>query len=196
MNTDYRLLALSACVQTLAAVDMVARGKSVGRLDHLYEAVFTRNAEHLAEVFPDPSLYRSGVEAAIKALSGDVSSAQLIRYLLSVIDLSGRLKGSQATLNRLGDALDHLERKEDIPQLQFRLADLYQDTLSTLGKRIQVTGDPDALQQARTAAQIRSLLLCAVRFAWLWDQLGGRRWHLILRRRSLLLALEKMNQTL
>ena len=66
-------------------------------------------------------------------------------------------------------------------------------SISTLGKRIQVTGNPELLQQSRVADEIRSLLLGGVRFAWLWHQLGGRRWHLILRRRALLTALKALH---
>ncbi|MDA1076170.1 MAG: DUF489 family protein, partial [Proteobacteria bacterium] len=103
---------------------------------------------------------------------------------------------SPRTVAQLGMSLDRVAADRPVTQIEFRLAYIYQDTLSKLGKRIQVVGDPTALQQARTAANIRSLLLAAVRFAWLWDQLGGRRWQLILRRRSLLLALQHFRQTL
>jgi high frequency lysogenization protein len=69
---------------------------------------------------------------------------------------------------------------------------VYQETISHLGKRIQVTGDPGLLRQDSVANGIRAQLLAGVRFAWLWQQLGGRRWHLILRRRSLLVALQSL----
>jgi len=52
------------------------------------------------------------------------------------------------------------------------------------------------LQQPAVAQEIRSLLLAGVRFAWLWLQLGGRRWQLILQRRPVLSALDSLNNTL
>lgn len=66
--------------------------------------------------------------------------------------------------------------------------------ISRLGKRIQVAGDPDLLKRESVADTIRAELLAGVRFAWLWHQLGGRRWHLVLRRRQLLVALETLER--
>ena len=70
------------------------------------------------------------------------------------------------------------------------LAEVYQQTLSTLGKRIQVVGEPRILQQQMTADIIRAMLLVSVRFAWLWHQLHGRRWHLVVRRKTLIEAMK------
>ena len=33
--------------------------------------------------------------------------------------------------------------------------------------------------------EIRALLLAGIRYAWLWRQKGGRRWHLLLRRTTI-----------
>jgi high frequency lysogenization protein len=48
-----------------------------------------------------------------------------------------------------------------------------------------VQGDPALLQRSETGARIRAFLLAGIRAARLWQQVGGRRWHLVLRRRSL-----------
>jgi len=89
-------------------------------------------------------------------------------------------------------ALYRTSAEEDCAEL----ARLYQETISTLGKRIQVSGDPQRLQQEETAEQIRALLLAGVRFAWLWQQRGGRRWHLLLRRGRLLENLQALEHIL
>ncbi|MEX1057503.1 MAG: DUF489 family protein, partial [Natronospirillum sp.] len=68
------------------------------------------------------------------------------------------------------------------------LARNYQETLSQLNFRIQVSGNPNYLNQQRHADQIRMLLLFGVRSALLWRQLGGRRWQMLLSRRRLLKA--------
>jgi high frequency lysogenization protein len=51
---------------------------------------------------------------------------------------------------------------------------------------------PQVLQMEHVADRIRALLLAGVRLAWLWQQLGGRRWHLILRRRTVLVGLRAL----
>jgi high frequency lysogenization protein len=62
---------------------------------------------------------------------------------------------------------------------------LYQDTLSTLSFRVQVTGNVQHLKTPANADKIRALLLAGVRSAMLWKQLGGKRWQLILQRRQI-----------
>ncbi len=76
---------------------------------------------------------------------------------------------------------------------------MYADTISTFRMRIQVTGDPNVLQQEENAAKVRALLLAGIRSAVLWRQSGGRRWQLIFTRRKIIdnakqLA-EKANQS-
>ena len=50
--------------------------------------------------------------------------------------------------------------------------------------RIVVEGNPQFLRQDAQVAQIRALLLAAIRAAVLWRQLGGSHWRLLFRRRQ------------
>jgi high frequency lysogenization protein len=65
-------------------------------------------------------------------------------------------------------------------------ADLYQQWLSSLQPRIIVRGVPQHLQNASNLCKIRTLLLAGVRGTMLWQQLGGRRWHLFFKRKAIL----------
>lgn len=193
--TDYSSLALAAVVQAAELVHACARGQAVSEADSrvLLDAITTQQAGSLHDVFPDPSRLRPGVTAAIRALSGEPESPEPVRYTLELIDLARRLKSNGRVLAHLRARLDALGEQ---PQDCAELARLYQETISTLGKRIQVSGDPQRLQQEETAEQIRALLLAGVRFAWLWQQRGGRRWHLLLRRGRLLENLQALEHIL
>src|SRR5690606_9679820 len=70
-------------------------------------------------------------------------------------------------------------------------AAIYQDTISTFRMRIQVHGDMRFLQQDMVASKVRALLLCGIRSARLWRQLGGSRWHLLWKRGAMLNLLEQ-----
>ena len=48
----------------------------------------------------------------------------------------------------------------------------------------------------RNADIIRALLLSGIRAAFLWRQLGGRRWSLLLRRKKLLQAAQSLSRGL
>ena len=73
-----------------------------------------------------------------------------------------------------------------------RLAGIYLDTLGTFRFRIRVQGEPARLQDEDNAARIRALFLAGVRAAFLWHQLGGRRWRLLFQRKQQLEILESI----
>jgi high frequency lysogenization protein len=168
---------------TLAAllVDRTANGKPVDdRTRHaLLRSVTTHRATRMEEIVPDTAFLREGARSAMDSLSGRTRSPDVVRYALQLIELAHLLKQVPQIVEKLGRLLDALD-----PELasDAELAKVYRETISTLGKRIQVSGNPEILQQEATADQIRALLLAGVRMAWLWEQSGGRRWHLLLRR--------------
>lgn len=193
-SLDYQALALAGVVQAAALVHRVAHGQAVAddAQTALLGTVPTRQADDLDQVFPDPGAYGTGVSIALEALGGKSRTPEVLRYSLQLIELARLLKGVPQIVEKLGRLLDEVNPADpDISEL----SRVYQQTISTLGKRIQVTGNPQVLQQEEVADRIRALLLAGVRLAWLWQQLGGRRWHLILRRRALLVGLRTLKNT-
>jgi high frequency lysogenization protein len=67
-----------------------------------------------------------------------------------------------------------------------RFADLYLRTLSTLTRRVMVSGSQVHLNNPENANRIRALLLAGIRATILWRQSGGSRLRLLLRRNVLL----------
>ncbi|MGK0404322.1 DUF489 family protein, partial [Alcanivorax borkumensis] len=53
--------------------------------------------------------------------------------------------------------------------------------------------EPAHLQDDNKAARIRALFLAGVRAAFLWHQLGGRRWHLLFQRKRLISVIESID---
>lgn len=190
-STDYASLALAGVVQAALLVHRTASGEPVDADAQaaLLSSIPTHQADSLDEVFPEPQAYRLGARVAVEALSGQAAAPEVLRYALQLIDLAKMLRGIPQVVEKLGRLLDGIDR-HDIQVKQ--LASIYQQTISTLGKRIQVTGNPQILQREESADRIRALLLAGVRMAWLWQQMGGRRWHLVLRRRPLLVALQPL----
>jgi len=196
MNTtthapDYAALALAGVVQAAALVHRTATGEGVDDQlrKSLLRAIPTHNAADLGAIFPEPADYRYGAGIAIEALAGRTAAPEVMRYTLQLIELANLLKGVPQVTEKLGTMLDRVDAAD--PD-EAELARVYQQTISTLGKRIQVTGDAQVLQREQTAERIRSLLLAGIRMAWLWQQLGGRRWHLVFRRRPLVVALQTL----
>ena len=192
--TDYRSLSLAGVVLAAGLVDATAHGRhrDPTAVTAVKNAITSQHAGSLREVFPTIGDFRSGVRSTVEALKGKPESPEVLRYALQLIELAGLLKQSEDVIGKLGRELDQLP--QDPTDLE--LARVYQASISTLGKRIQVTGNPELLKQDETANDIRALLLGGVRFAWLWQQLGGRRWHLVLKRKQVLRAMEALNTIL
>lgn len=193
-DADPRALALAGVVQAAALVHRTANGQAVPAAEQqaLLVSVPTHRAASYADVFPDAGAFAMGAGIATEALSGRSRTPEVLRYALQLIELARLLGGVPQVVEKLGRLLDGVDPAQPDPG---QLGSIYQQTISTLGKRIQVTGDPQVLRQDEVADRIRALLLAGVRLAWLWQQLGGRRWHLILRRKPLLVALRALAES-
>ncbi len=64
------------------------------------------------------------------------------------------------------------------------LAGLYVNTVSFLTPRIIVRGEAHRLQNTRVVHRVRTALFAGIRSAWLWHQLGGRKWQVMMHRRD------------
>ncbi|MDH3670712.1 MAG: high frequency lysogenization protein HflD [Gammaproteobacteria bacterium] len=129
----------------------------------------------------------------------DPNDMEMARYIINVVQLERRLSGNRAMLAVIRDGIEstiaqmkffrieNKDTKEQIhPNLAAKLAELYTMTLSTLTPRIIVNGEQGYLENPSIVDKVRSLLLAATRSAFLWRQLGGRRWQLLLRRNAII----------
>jgi high frequency lysogenization protein len=192
--TDYRSLSLGGIMLAAELVHSCARGipQNQAAAQAVKRAITSQHAESMREVFPTIADFEPGVASAINALRGKPERPEVLRYALQLIELASLLGKSDDARQRLGSSLDSLPQQPTDTEL----AGVYQSSISTLGKRIQITGNPDLLQQTAIANEIRALLLGGVRFAWLWQQLGGRRWQLILQRKAALRSLGALHTVL
>lgn len=123
-------------------------------------------------------------------------SREIIRYALSLILLERQLKSNPAMVQTISERLPIIQTKVDHFGLLHdnvfaACGALYEETISTFRRRIQVIGDVGYLQQPSAAPRIRTLLLTGIRSAMLYYQVGGRRWHLLFKRRKLLNTLNQ-----
>ncbi|MCP5179461.1 MAG: DUF489 family protein [Pseudomonadales bacterium] len=177
-----RALAFSGLSHAAECVDDLANARIMEPPEHLLRAIFTHRQNSVAEVFEPLSDYRQGIASTCDLLSGRLQAPQQARYIAQLLKLAELLRRNRAMVERLRKLLD---QAADTGATWEAAADIYKETISRLGERIQVTGIGDRLQHPETANHIRALLLAGIRFAWAWQQLGGRQWHLLLQRRAL-----------
>jgi high frequency lysogenization protein len=82
----------------------------------------------------------------------------------------------------------------NVNDLCHSVSGIYQDTLSKLKFRIKVNGSAQHLQDPKNADMIRALLLCGIRSAFLWRQVGGRRWRLLVQRKQILRTSQQLSR--
>ncbi|MCD1127336.1 high frequency lysogenization protein HflD [Jinshanibacter sp. LJY008] len=118
-------------------------------------------------------------------------SAEITRYVLSLMVLERKLSANPQALNDLSTRISLLDRQLahfDIESetIISALASIYVDIVSPLGPRIQVTGSPEALQKPLVQAKVRAALLAGIRATVLWQQVGGSRLQFMFSRNRLL----------
>lgn len=121
------------------------------------------------------------------APDGKAKQLDATQYSINVLALQKKLSNNPDTFKKLIDGISEAQK-----QLEFfpathtnmiaRLAELYSNTISTLGPRIMIRGDQNHLTNTDNAAKMRTLLLAGIRAALLWDQAGGTRWKLLFER--------------
>ena len=123
-----------------------------------------------------------GLTTLCEQLNG--SEPELSRYWLSLLALAGKLnktpQAKQELVRRiqyLPTQLEHYQLLDE--QMLSNFAGIYVDVISPLGRRIQVTGATQYLQQLSTQNRIRAALLAGIRSAVLWQQVGGTKWQVL-----------------
>ena len=197
-------IALSAIFQAAELVSILAKTGQVDNasLQPLLESLLMVNAASTEDIYGgqwDCSTNLAlGRKISRQALGKERSSVNpdTLRYALSLIHLENKLAKTPEMLSTIGQKIAQIEQKkahyESVlhENMLASISGMYQDTLSKLSFRIQVHGDSRFLQQPQVANQVRAILMSGIRAAMLWRQLGGKRWHLIFKRKVLLNALE------
>lgn len=189
-------LALAGVSQAAYMVKQLAHHGMVGqdKLNTLVRSLFITSPKNTEEVYGSASRLNLGMQVLqeiVRNEEGTLKSADVMRYFLGLLHLEAKLAKREDMLDLIGERIESIERPElddpDLgsPDVIHDLAMLYQETLSTLPFRIQVTGEVNYLKNDDIADKIRAVLLAGIRSAVLWRQLGGRRWQLLFRRKTI-----------
>jgi high frequency lysogenization protein len=199
-NTDpmsERVLALAGLAQALAQVRRIADTGQANEnvLATALDSVFRIDAESPAAVYDGRASLRPGLTLLRDYFGNRARDEQLPRLALAVMQLERRFVRDEAMADKVlsgirGQAALAESSGSTHPDVLAALGSLYADTLSHLRPRVLVQGNPHYLGQAAVVAEVRAVLLAAVRSAVLWRQLGGSLWDFLLRRRAMLDAVE------
>ena len=187
-------VALSGVFQACYLVQELAQKGSVTSeaMETCIKALLNQDPESVYQLYGSPDSLHAGTTALRQILEKERSPElqQILHYVLAILHLEQRLEKTPNMLEQIASGIEKANRQAEHfspthENVYSNLAGLYQETLSTFSFRIQVQGNPDFLRQQSVADKIRCLLFSAVRSAFLWRQLGGKRHHLVLFNRRL-----------
>ncbi len=194
-----QMTALGGVFQAAALVNKLAHTGQVSdaALAYMLQTLLVRNPENTIDVYGGDDLGLSdGYKLLRTVLERDTDSLprESLRYVIGMLSLERQFSRRDDLLEIAGQRLPQIEQQVELygissDTIAASFGALYQDTISTFKQRIQVHGDMRFLQQEATAAKVRALLFAGIRSARLWRQLGGRRWHLLTKRSSMLTQL-------
>ena len=191
---EQQTLALAGVAQAARIVDLAAKTGTwpTPFVEASVHSLFCFDPDEVEEVFGTIQGVRLGLEqlSTCLRLSQDPAAADTLRYMLAILQLEKRFARRDDLLSIVHSRLKHTAYKaenfsSDINSLSSNISSIYQDTLSGLPYRIKVTGSAQHLNNPRVADLVRTVLLCGVRAAFLWRQLGGSRLKLMLSRGSI-----------
>lgn len=198
-------IALAGIAQAARLVDQVSKTGSypLEFLESSIHSLFEFDADTVADVFGG----LPGVRLGLQSLSGLLANRQgdenrdTARYVFSILYLERQFAARPEMMSVVHSRLQHASFKAEhfaghVNDVCHSISGIYQDTLSKLRFRIKVTGSAQHLQDRQNADIIRALLLAGIRAAFLWRQLGGRRWKLLLQRRRVLATAQNLSRDL
>lgn len=162
-------------------------------------SLFRIEAESVEFIYGGVSKLRLGIETMLSVLRGEQRHLDALRYGVGVLQIERKFKRRAAMVQQVGEGLERIREcgrnlqdneREDLQASQ--ISELYEQSISTIEPRIVVSGKPQYLQVDRTVDWVRTLLMAALRSAYLWDQLGGGRMELVFGRKKICNAAESL----
>ena len=198
-TVDDRVLALAGIAQALQQVRRIA---DTGHSDAAVvrtaiDSVFRLDADSAAGVYGEREALKPGLRLLHNYFRNQGQDPMLPKLAMAVLQLERRFISEQAVIDKVTQGIARAQRQaaevgdSAHPDVLAALGGVYADTISHLKPRVMVQGNPHYLGQAGVVAEIRALLLAAVRSAVLWRQMGGSYWDFLFARKAMVEAVDR-----
>ncbi|MCW8899264.1 MAG: high frequency lysogenization protein HflD [Gammaproteobacteria bacterium] len=202
---ESRTLALAGVFRAAALVNTLANEGTIADddLKVSVESIFETDPDDVLQVFGNINNLSLGFRTLIYQFGKDAEhrNIDISRYVVGILFLERRLMNNSEMLETLSSGVELATRQSEHfstthENVIANIADLYSRTISKLGPRIMVNGEQHHLTNTTVSNKIRTVLLAGIRSAVLWQQLGGRRWHILFNRKKYMREAEnQLNKT-
>lgn len=192
-NIRNKTLALAGVFQSASLVNQIAtKGiADMHDMETIVRACLNLNPKTTEEIFGSVENMRTGLYALIEQL-GDKKTQKdmnIARYVISMLYLQKKLAKRSTMLEQIARGIERAKQQSEMFDITHdnvlaNLAGIYSDTVSLIPPKIMISGESGHLSNRANADRIRAVLLGGIRFAVLWSQLGGGRWHILFKRRT------------
>ncbi|WP_439106907.1 high frequency lysogenization protein HflD [Congregibacter sp.] len=198
-------IALAGVAQAARMVDQISKTGSypLEFLESSVHSLFVFDLEHAEDIFKGLAGARLGLQnlCALLANQQEVEQRDVVRYFFNILHLERRFAADEQLRNVVRSRLEHANFRAEhfanhVGDVCHSVSGVYQDTFSKLPQRIKVMGSAQHLENSQNADIVRSLLLAGIRSAYLWRQLGGKRWKLALQRKTMLKSAQELSRGL
>ena len=188
-------IALAGLYQSLALVQNIAwEGDSNHScMAPTIESILKLDADLFIDVYGSINNLKLGIQTLKTALQNknEKHAVERTRYAINLMYLASKLDENKSTMSSLGSQIERISNQYDSVEESFDditqdLGTLYREHISPLGPKVIIEGDPAYLKMDQNASKIRALLLSGIRAIVLWKQANGKRWTLLLGRKSLM----------
>lgn len=198
-------IALAGVAQAARMVDQISKTGSypLEFLESSVHSLFVFDLEHAEDIFKGLPGVRLGLQnlCVLLANQQDTEQREVARYFFNILHLERRFAADEQLREVVRSRLEHAGFRAEhfanhVADVCHSVSGVYQDTFSKLPQRIKVMGSAQHLENKQNADIVRSLLLAGIRSAYLWRQLGGRRWKLAMQRKSMLNNAQELSRGL
>jgi len=202
--TEQQALALAAIFQASNQVYKLAYSghSDADKMHFAMSTLLDQNPDSLEKLYGSVENLQDGINTMRGFMENankisDPKHKDVISYVMSSIHLASKLTSDKQLISKIENGIDNARQQAEHfsithDNVYTNVGSLYQDTISTMRLRIQVMGSAVYLQQAGVAARIRCMLFAAIRNAFLWRQLGGKRRHLLIQRKAFLKVIDRL----
>ena len=193
-------LSLAGLYQASSLVKQIANtGKANNaQIESSIETLFRFDADNVEDVYGSVAGVSHGLKVLRQHLSDKSSQdIDITKYVISLVMLERKLSAKKHVLEEISKRLNQIESQLEFFTLNhentyIKLAEIYKDTISSLGPKIIVNGEQPYLSNDINANKIRALLLAGIRSAVLWRQCGGSRWQFLFGRNAYIEECDKI----
>lgn len=198
-------IALAGVAQAARLVDQVSKTGSYPSefLESSLHSLFLFDIEQTEDAYGGLPGVRLGLQNLCVMLANqrEAEQRESVRYVFNLLHLERRFAADAELRGVIRSRLDHASFRAEhfashVGDICHSISGIYQDTFSKMPQRIKVVGSAQHLENPKNADMVRSLLLAGVRSAYLWRQLGGRRWKLAFQRQSMLRCAQELSRGL